>query len=351
MVQLGRALNDSNMKPPIKTMFVYNADPANCVPDSNSARKGMIRDDLFIAVHDIFWTDSCDYADIVIPASTQLEHEEFHAAYGHYYYGYSEKCIEPLGESMHNAELFRQMAKHMGYTEPELFASDEDMIRDCIDNSLPLMENLTFEEIKKTGWARASVESPKRDRLKNGWPTPSGKIEIHSSALEGLGMDPLPNYTPEKEGLTNPEATKKYPLQVLSTATHYFIGNSFQHVPRLAAMQSRQSVEINTRDAEARGIKSGDLCRLYNDRGETFCHAVVTDGILDGVLGTNKQYRGSATAGGVNANALNSQDLTDFGGSPVFYSVLAEIEKVADVTRNRPIRSDASIHVTREGIL
>ena len=118
-------------------------------------------------------------------------------------------------------------------------------------------------------------------------------------------------------------------MQVLSTATHYFIGNSFQHVPRLAAMQSRQSVEINTRDAEARGIKSGDLCRLYNDRGETFCHAVVTDGILEGVLGTNKQYRGSATAGGVNANALNSQDLTDFGGSPIFYSVLVEIEKVA----------------------
>jgi anaerobic selenocysteine-containing dehydrogenase len=116
-------------------------------------------------------------------------------------------------------------------------------------------------------------------------------------------------------------------------------------------MQSRQSVEINTRDAEARGIKSGDLCRLYNDRGETFVYAVVTDGILPGVLGTNKQYRGSATPGGVNANALNSQDLTDFGGSPVFYSVLAEIEKVADVTRNRPIRSDASIHVTREGIL
>ena len=93
-LQLGRALNDPNMKPPIKSLFVYNADPANCVPDSNSARKGMARDDLFVAVHDTFWTDSCNYADIVIPADTQLEHEEFHAAYGHYYYGYSEKCIE-----------------------------------------------------------------------------------------------------------------------------------------------------------------------------------------------------------------------------------------------------------------
>ena len=348
MVQLGQALNDPNMNPPIKSMFVYNSDPANCVPDTNSARKGMMRDDLFIAVHEVFWTDTCDYADIVIPADTQLEHEEFHAAYGHYYYGYSEKCIEPLGESMHNAELFRQLAKRMGYTEPELLASDEQLIKDCIDNKLPLMESLDYESIKRTGWARASVKSDKRDRLKNGWPTPSGKIEIRSSALEGLGKDPLPNYTPENEGMTNPEATKKYPLQVLSTATHHFIGDSFQHVRRLAAMQSRPTVEINTQDARARGIGDDDLCRLFNDRGETFAYAIVTDAIIPGVLGTNKQYRGSATPGGVNMNALNSQKLTDFGNSPTFYSVLAEIERVGDeVHRNEPIISDKAIRNTR----
>jgi anaerobic selenocysteine-containing dehydrogenase len=347
MVQIGQALNDPTMDPPIKSMFVYNSDPANCVPDTNSARKGMMRDDLFVAVHDIFWTDTCDYADIVIPASTQLEHEEFHAAYGHYFYGYSEKCIEPLGESMHNAELFRQLAKRMGYTEPELFASDEQLIRDCIDTNLPLMEGLTFEGIKESGWARASVNSAKRDRMKEGWPTPSGKIEIKSSALAELGLDPLPDYTPEKEGMANPDATKKYPLQVLSTATHYFIGDTFQHVPRLAAMQSRPTVEINREDAKARGIQQDDLCRLYNDRGETFAYAVVTDGIIPGVLGTNKQYRGSATPGGVNANALNSQTLTDFGSSPTFYSALAEIEKVGDMTRNEPITPDGKIATSR----
>lgn len=348
MVQLGRALNDTSMAPPIKTMFVYNSDPANCVPDTNSARKGMLRDDLFIAVHDIFWTDTCDYADIVIPASTQLEHEEFHAAYGHYYYGYSEKCIEPLGESIHNSELFRQLSKRMGYTESELFATDEELIRDCIDNSLPLMEGLNFEEIKRTGWARASVESPNRNRLEKGWPTPSGKIEIRASGLADIGLDPLPNYTAEKEGMGNSEAIQKYPLQVLSTATHHFIGDSFQHVPRLAAMQSRPSVEINPEDAEKRGIANGDLCRLFNDRGETFVYAVVTDGILSGVLGANKQYRGSATPGGVNINALISQDLSDFGGAPTFYSVLAEIEKVGDVLRNEPIEANSTINSTRK---
>lgn len=347
MVQLGQALNDPNMSPPIKSMLIYNSDPANCVPDTNSARKGMMRDDLFIAVHDIFWTDTCDYADIVIPADTQLEHEEFHAAYGHYFYGYSEKCIEPVGESLSNAELFRRLAKHMGYNEPELFATDEELIRDCIDNNLPLMENLDYETIKREGWAPASVKSEKRDRMKHGWPTPSGKIEIRSSALAELGRDPLPDYTPEKEGMSNKEATKKFPLQVLSTATHHFIGDTFQHVRRLAALQSRPTVEINPADADARGIEDGDLCRLFNDRGETFAYAVVTMGIIPGVLGTNKQYRGSATPGGVNANALNSQELTDFGNSPTFYSALAEIEKVADVLRNQPITPDGEIRATR----
>ena len=148
--------------------------------------------------------------------------------------------------------------------------------------------------------------------------------------------------------MTNPEATKKYPLQVLSTATHHFIGDSFQHVRRLAAMQSRPTVEINTQDAKARGIGDDDLCRLFNDRGETFAYAIVTDAIIPGVLGTNKQYRGSATPGGVNMNALNSQKLTDFGNSPTFYSVLAEIERVGDdVHRNEPIISDVAIRNTR----
>ena len=124
--------------------------------------------------------------------------------------------------------------------------------------------------------------------------------------------------------MANPEAIKKYPLQVLSTATHHFIGNTFQNVRRLVAVQWRPTVEINTQDAAARQIEDGDLCRMFNDRGETFAYAVVTDGIIPGVLGTNKQYRGSATPGGVNANALNSQTPTDFG---IFTDILFGAQK------------------------
>lgn len=350
MVQMGRALNDKTLDPPIKSLFVYNSDIANCIPDTNLTRAGLSRDDLFVVVHDPFFTDSCDYADIILPADTQLEHQEFHAAYGHYYYAISDQAIEPLGESMRNTELFRQLAKRMGYTEPELYTSDEDMIKECIDGDAhALMEGLSYTEMKKTGWARGKVNAERRDRLKNGWPTPNGRIQFYVEALKEEGVNPWPAYLPEKEGLANEELTRKYPLQVLSTATHHFIGGSFQQVPRLVAMQSRPTVEMNSDDAASRGITDGDLCRLFNDRGETYAYAVIAEGMLPGVLGTQKQLRGTWTPGGVNANALSSEEVTDFGHSPVFFSVLAEIEKIEgdEVRVNDKVKSDAALHVNK----
>jgi anaerobic selenocysteine-containing dehydrogenase len=350
MVQIGQALNDETLDPPIKSLFVYNSDVANCVGDSNLTRKGMARDDLFVVVHDTFFTDSCDYADIILPADTQLEHVDFHAAYGHYYYAISDQAIEPLGESMRNTELFRQLAKRMGYTEPELYISDEEMMKLCVDGEAhALQEGLSYEDIKEKGWARGNITADRRNRMKHGWPTTSGKIQFYVEALKEEGCNPWPSYLPEKEGLANTELTKKYPLQVLSTATHHFIGGSFQQVPRLVAMQSRPTVEINADDAQARGISDGDLCRMYNDRGETYVYAVIAPGMLPGVLGTQKQIRGSATPGGINANALNSQGVTDFGHSPIFYSVLAEIEKIAgdQVRINDKVQPDTALHVNR----
>ncbi len=346
MVQIGRALvdgigaNEEKLDPPIKALFVYNSDPANCAPNTNNVRKGLMRDDLFVAVHDTFWTDTCDYADIVLPADTQLERVDFHTAYGHYYFSMSKPVIEPLGESVCNTELFRKMAVKMGYVEPNDNAftqTDEEMIREIIDSEEnPLMEGVTYEELEKNGWARGNVESERRDYLKVGWPTPSGKIDIYCEALREQGQDPLPTHNPEIEGQEDYERRKQYPLQVLSSATHYFIGDSFQSVPRLQAMMSRPTVELSVEDAKVRGIEEGDLVRLYNDRGETFCYAVVIDGLLSGVCSTQKQFKGSKTPGGVNANALNTEMLTDFGMSPTFYSVLVEAEKVSDHSRMTP---------------
>ncbi|WP_299523956.1 molybdopterin-dependent oxidoreductase [Winogradskyella sp.] len=339
MVQIGRALVDNLdaknnlMDPPIKSLFVYNSDPANCAPNSNRVREGLIRDDLFVTVHDTFWTETCNYADIVLPADTQLERTDLHAAYGHYHYSMNKPVIEPLGESVRNTELFRLLAKKMDYledTDNAFTQTDEEMIRDILcdeGESNPLMEGITYEEIEKNGWVRACVHSERRNYLKNGWPTRSGKIEIWSEKLKKEGQDPLPTHIPEIEGQEDIDQRKKYPIQVLSTATHYFIGNSFQSVDRLRAMMSRPTVELNPEDAKERAISEGDLCRLYNDRGETFAYAVIIDGLISGVCGTQKQYKGSNTVGGVNANALNSELLTDFGMSPTFYSCLVQIEK------------------------
>lgn len=343
MVQIGRALADdigedeAHLDPPIKFLFVYNSDPANCAPNTINVRKGMMRDDLFIAVHDTFWTDSCNYADIVLPADTQLEHMDLHAAYGHYVFNLSKPVIEPLGESVSNMDLFRRLADKMGYIEPgdnAFTQTDEEMIREIIDDTNnPLMEGVSYEALEKNGWVRGAADSKRRDYLKVGWPTDSKKIEIYSKAIKDLGQDPLPCHHPEMEGQEDYETRKRYPLQVLSSATHYFIGHSFQPVERLQAMMSRPTVEISPADAKKRGIQEGDLVRLYNDRGETYCHAVIVDGLLSGVCATQKQFKGSRTAGGVNANALNTEVLTDFGMSPSFYSALVEIEKAEDANR------------------
>lgn len=342
MVQMPRALtadigwNGETLDPPIKHLFVYNSDPANCVPNSASMREGMMRDDLFITVHDTMWTDSCDYADIVLPADTQLERTDFHGAYGYYHYAMNLPVIEPLGESRSNSDLFRSLAKAMDYiesTDNAFTQTDEEIIRDVLldGDKNRLVSGITYEQMLTNGWARANYEHPERDYLKHGWPTVDGRIQIFSEGIAAEGLDPLPAYIPEVEGQEDPKR-KQFPLQVLSNASHYFIGDSFQTVERLQAMQSRPTFELSPEEATARDIEDGDFCRLFNDRGETFGHAVVIGGLIPGVCGTQKQFKGSNTHGGLNVNALNTEMLSDFGLAPTFYSCLAEIEKLVEQT-------------------
>ncbi|MFL6580835.1 MAG: molybdopterin-dependent oxidoreductase [Burkholderiales bacterium] len=329
MIQLGNALNDSALDPPVKALFCWSADPANCVPDTIAARKGLAREDLFTVVHDTFWSDTAAYADIVLPADTALEHVDLLPAYGNYYYSLSEQAIEKQGESLDNQEMFRRLAKAMGYDEPCFSQSDEDMIRDLMDPQVnPLFEGITYEGLKRDGWARANVDSPRRWGINSGkWPTPSGRIEIYSQALAKTGVDPLPMHVPEQEGFESIELKQRFPLQVISAATHYFIGASFQHVPRLQDMLARPTFEVSVQDAKTRGIEDGDYCRLFNDRGETFGYALIVEGLLTGVLGAQKQLQGSKMPGGVNINALTSQREADMGRGPVFFSTLAQLEK------------------------
>ena len=348
MVQIGRALSENigadgeQLDPPIKSIFVYNSDPANCAPNTNGVRNGFMRDDLFVAVHETFWTDTCNYADVVIPADTQLERMDMVATYGNWYYSMNKPVIEPLGESVRNSELFRMLAKKMDYVEDgdnAFTQTDEEIVRDVLcdeGESNLLMEGIKYEDFENKGFVRANTSTESRNFMKNGWPTPSGKIDIWCDALKEEGIDPLPSYVPEIEGQEDPKR-KKYPLQILSSASHYFIGDSFQSVPRLQAMMSRPTVELNPKEAKKRGLEDGDLCRLYNDRGETYAYLVIIEGHVDGICSTQKQFKGSNTPGGVNVNALNSEMLTDFGTSPTFYSVLCEIDKASDEMRKKAL--------------
>ncbi len=348
MVQIGRALSEdidadgNKMDPPIKSIFVYNSDPANCAPNTNAVRKGLMRDDLFVAVHETFWTDTCQYADVVIPADTQLERMDMVATYGNWYFTMNKPVIEPLGESVCNSELFRKLADKMGYVEEgdnAFTQTDEEIVRDVLcdqGKSNLLMEGIKYEDFENKGFVRANTATESRNFMKNGWPTPSGKIDIWCDALKEEGVDPLPTYVPEIEGQEDPKRDK-YPLQVLSSASHYFIGDSFQSVPRLQAMMSRPTVELNSNEASKRGLEDGDLCRIYNDRGETYAYLVIIDGHRDGICSTQKQFKGSNTPSGVNINALNSEMLTDFGTSPTFYSCLAEVEKASEDMRKQAL--------------
>ena len=325
MVQIGNALNDKKLNPPIKALFVWNSDIANCAPDTTDVRKGLKRQDLFTVVHETFWTDSCDYADVVLPADTALEHLDLHAPYGHYYFSLSQPAIKPLGESRSNQDTFRALAKYMGYKEKCFIESDESMIRNMIDSKHnPLFTGITYEKLKKKGWMKGDVNNKRRDYLKKGWPTKDGKIQIYSEDTEKIGLGPYPEHYEE---FTDKKLKKKYPIQILSPATHQFIGNSFVPVKRLREMASRPTIEMSRKDATKRRIKDGDLCRIYNDIGETYAHAVIMNSMLDGVASTQKQYKGSLVKNGVNANALNTQDLTDMGDGPIFYTVLAQIKK------------------------
>jgi len=330
MSAIGDALLQAD--PPIRAIYVYNSNPVAVAPDSNRVAAGFLREDLFTVVHDAFLTDTCDYADIILPADTALERMDLLCAYGNYTYSLSQPAIPKLGESLDNNELFRRLARHMGYDDPCFSDTDEQMIREIIDPEFnPLFEGISFEHLLEHGWARAAVDSPRRPGLNSGrWPTPSGRIEIYSEAMARDGLDPLPGHVDEREGWFSHERKRRFPLQVLSPATHYFIGASFQSVPRLQQMMSRQTFELSPEDAAARGIVSGDACRLYNERGEVFGHALVVPGMLPGVLSAPKQLQGSRQRNGVNINALVSQDEADMGRGPVFYSTLAELEKVAE---------------------
>jgi anaerobic selenocysteine-containing dehydrogenase len=324
--KLGEALTAAN--PPVRAVIVYNNNPVAVCPDSSQVLKGFAREDLFCVVMDSFLTDTADYADIVLPATTQLEHTDIHKSYGHLYVLANNPAIAPVGESLPNAEVFRRLAARMGYTEECFRDSDDDLARQAIGSGHANLAGMDWETLKKNGWQRLALPKTFAPFAKGGFHTPSGKCEFYSEALKAQGLDPLPGYTPPAElPSSNPELAKKYPLNFLSPPVRNFLNSSFANLKRFRDAEGEPSLELHSADAAPRGIADGDRVRVYNDRGSHVLRARVNDKPRRGVVVAPSVWWRKHSPDGRNANDLTSQRTADMAGAATFYDCLVEVER------------------------
>lgn len=329
MSRLAEALNEPDGGtggPPVKACVVYNSNPATVAPDRARVRRGFEREDLFTVVLEHFMTDTAKYADVVLPATTQLEHWDVHLAYGHYYVSLNQPSIEPIGEALPNSEIFRRLAKACGLTDPCFEDSDEDMIRQSLASGHANMEGITFERLLEHGWARLNLPEPFAPYAEGGFPTPSGKCELFSERLQAKGLDPVPMYLPPRESReSSPGLAARYPLTLISPPAHQFLNSTFVNVDSLRKKAGAPTIRMHPDDAVLRGIADGMPVRCHNDRGGFTASAVVTPEVKRGVVQAPSIWWGSFTRDGMNANETTSEALTDMGGGATFYDNLVEV--------------------------
>jgi anaerobic selenocysteine-containing dehydrogenase len=325
MSAIGDALVEA--VPPIRALYVYNSNPVAVAPDSRKVIRGFAREDLFTVVHDIFLTDTCDYADIVLPATTQLEQTDIHTAYGHLYFMANSPAIAPLGESLPNSEVFRRLSAKMGFEDECLYASDEDVCREALALAGPLARGIEWEALKRDGWKRLDVPESFAPFAEGGFPTPSGKCELYSETAKNMGIDPLPTFVPPRESArSNPALAAKYPLALISPPNRHFLNSSFANLPFAIAEAGAPSLDIHPDDASSRGIRDGDTVRIFNGRGAFTAKSRVTDAVRPGVVVALSVWWKKLSGDGANANEVTSQALSDLGRGATFYDCLVEVE-------------------------
>jgi len=312
--------------PPVAAMVVYNSNPGAVAPDRVRVRRGLAREDLFTAVLEHFLTDTARYADVVLPATTQLEHWDVHLSYGHLYVTLNQPSIAPVGEALPNSEIFRRLAARMGFDDPMFRDSDEDLIRQALGSGHPNMAGITVEALKQKGWVRLALPSPFVPYAEGGFPTPSGKCELVSGRMGALGLDPVPAYLPPRESReAAPALAARFPLTLISPPEHQFLNSTFVNVDSLRRKAGRPTLRIHPDDAGPRGIRDGMAVRVHNDRGAFRAAAVVTAEVKRGVVQAPSIWWGRYTEDGMNANETTSSAVTDLGGGATFYDNLVEV--------------------------
>jgi anaerobic selenocysteine-containing dehydrogenase len=311
MIQVGRALTDPNLEPPIRALFVFDSNPASIAPNSNLVRRGLARDDLFTVVHDLFVTDTARYADYLLPATSFIEHLDLLYPWGHTYLTLNQPAIEALGEAVCNSELFRRLARAMGWgDDPAFRQTDEEMIREALATGHPSLGDVTYEGLLERGWAQLRL--PGGLPFADGFPTPSGRCE--------LVRDPRPAYQPppDPDGL---------PLVMVSAKSSlHFLNTSYANLPRHARGEGEITVEMDPADAGPRGIEDGDLVRVLNRQGELTIRARVADAVRPGVVAIPHGHWRSLSGG--SANDLTTDGLADRGGGGDFYGTRVEVTRL-----------------------
>ncbi|SEB85582.1 Anaerobic selenocysteine-containing dehydrogenase [Terriglobus roseus] len=327
MSQLGEALTQVN-DPAVHALFVYNSNPAAVAPNQSAVLRGMRRDDLFTVVHDCFFTDTADHADIVLPSPSFLEQDDVQGAYGHYVAQLSLRAMEPMGDSRSNVWLFGQLAQRMGFTEPCFQENEQDLLAQALDTQHPWHAGITLGALKQRPMMALAL--PRNDRGEflpfadaTWFRTPSGRGEFYSESLLEQGRDPLPGYTPTPE---RNDATQ--PLRMLPRKADHWMNSTFANIPQHRAMEAARiglgALEIHPDDAATRGISQDHEVEVANERGSLRLRASLTNrvprGTVAATLGWNK-----LSADGHGVNVLTSERLTDLGGGATFYATNVEV--------------------------
>jgi anaerobic selenocysteine-containing dehydrogenase len=319
MSELGQALNTLS-NPPVQALVVYNSNPAAIAPNQNAVLAGLRRPDLFTVVLEQFQTDTADYADIVLPVTTFLEHTDLYLAYGHYYLQLARPALPPPGETKPNVEIFRLLAQRLGFDDACFGDSEDDMIRTLLDSRHPFVDGITLEELERERSVRLRIPEPFQPFAQGGFGTADGKCHFRAETLD---------YAPPVESrFGSAELRGKYPLELISPKNDDSMNSTFGH--RGAVDAQTAVVHIHPDDAARRGIHGSDHVRLYNDRGSCILAADINGAVAPGVVCAPSVRWPKQARDRRNVNALTSERLTDAGGGPTFYSCLVQVEKIGD---------------------